>query len=230
MHLSMDCKATVSIGDYSRGGKTRGDDQATDHDMGCEERHAPFGVVNEDSDSLHLSFGSSAKPSDFIIDSPCAWWACQAPEEGAGVTHIQIKADSGPEGNGRRTQFVKLMIESADHIGTSIHLLYYPPYHSKCNPVQRCSGIPEKHWNVGKLADTQTRLGWLRFAIWTGVHPVFQLSRAAYQERRRRGQERPASCRVQAGKKPAPTQLGHRDPLGLHGMTIRSNHLNWCRL
>ena len=25
MRLSMDCKATVKIGDYSRGGKTRGD-------------------------------------------------------------------------------------------------------------------------------------------------------------------------------------------------------------
>jgi hypothetical protein len=34
MRLSMDCKATVNIGDYSRGGKTRGDNQAADHDMG----------------------------------------------------------------------------------------------------------------------------------------------------------------------------------------------------
>ncbi|CDN12243.1 hypothetical protein RintRC_6697 [Richelia intracellularis] len=32
--LSMDCKATVNIGAYSRGGKTRGDNQAEDHDMG----------------------------------------------------------------------------------------------------------------------------------------------------------------------------------------------------
>jgi hypothetical protein len=46
MRLSMDCKATVKIGDYSRGGKTRGDHRAADHDMGCEEKHTPFGVVN----------------------------------------------------------------------------------------------------------------------------------------------------------------------------------------
>ena len=69
MRLSMDCKATVNIGDYSRGGKTRGDNPAADHDMGCEEKHAPFGVVNEDTGHLHLSFGSSAKTSDFIVDS-----------------------------------------------------------------------------------------------------------------------------------------------------------------
>jgi hypothetical protein len=40
--LSIDCKATVNIGDYSRGGKTRGDASAADHDMGCEEKYPPF--------------------------------------------------------------------------------------------------------------------------------------------------------------------------------------------
>ncbi len=61
MRLSMDCKATVNIGDYSRGGKTRGDNQAADHDMGCEQKHTPFGVVDEDSGQLYLSFGSLMK-------------------------------------------------------------------------------------------------------------------------------------------------------------------------
>jgi len=55
MRPSMACKATVNIGDYSRGGQTRGDNQAADHDMGCQDKHTPFGVVNEDSGSLHLS-------------------------------------------------------------------------------------------------------------------------------------------------------------------------------
>jgi hypothetical protein len=119
MRVSMDCKATVNIGDYSRGGQTRGDNQAADHDMGCEEKHTPFGVVDEDSGRLHLSFGSSAKTSDFIIDSLYAWWESQASEECARVTHIQIKADNGPESNGRRTQFLKRIVEFADHIGKS---------------------------------------------------------------------------------------------------------------
>ncbi|MQM29732.1 MAG: hypothetical protein CRU78_03950 [Candidatus Accumulibacter phosphatis] len=53
MRVSMDCKATVNIGDYSRGGKTRGDNEAADHDMGCEEKHTPFGVVGEDQRFHH---------------------------------------------------------------------------------------------------------------------------------------------------------------------------------
>ncbi|VFN05852.1 MAG: Rhodopirellula transposase DDE domain-containing protein [Candidatus Kentron sp. G] len=46
--LSIDCKATVKIGEYSRGGKTRGDNQAVDHDMGCTEKYTPFGILDED--------------------------------------------------------------------------------------------------------------------------------------------------------------------------------------
>jgi len=182
MRLSIDCKATVKIGEYSRGGQTRGDPKAADHDMGCEEKHPPFGVVNEDSGQLHLSFGSSAKTSDFLVDSLYAWWKCQSPEEQARVTDLQIKTDNGPESSGRRTQFLKRMVEFADHTGKSIHLLYYPPYHSKYNPVERCWGILEKHWNGAKLTDTQTMLEWAKSMTWKGLHPIVELSRTAYQK------------------------------------------------
>ena len=50
--LSIDCKATVRIGDYSRGGQTRGNHQAVDHDMGCEEKYIPCGIVNEKKEQL----------------------------------------------------------------------------------------------------------------------------------------------------------------------------------
>ncbi len=73
MRLSIDCKATVNIGDYSRGRKTRGKTQAADHDMGCEEKYVPFGILEEDSGQVHLTFGSSFKTSDFIVDSLEHW-------------------------------------------------------------------------------------------------------------------------------------------------------------
>ncbi len=45
----MDCKATVEIGEYSRGGQTRGYNQAQDHDMGTKEKYVPCGIVDEDT-------------------------------------------------------------------------------------------------------------------------------------------------------------------------------------
>ncbi|MBW4639505.1 MAG: hypothetical protein KME05_14965 [Gloeocapsa sp. UFS-A4-WI-NPMV-4B04] len=60
--LSMDCKATVNIGDFARGGQTRGDHRASDHDFGTGEKYIPCGIVDEDSGQVHLIFGSSSLP------------------------------------------------------------------------------------------------------------------------------------------------------------------------
>lgn len=176
----MDCKATVNIGDYSRGGKTRGDNEALDHDMGCEEKYIPFGLVNEDSGELFLTFGSSAKTSDFIADSLHGWWDLQSPEVRAAIERLQIKADNGPESSGRRTQFLKRLVEFADYIGKPIQLLYYPPYHSKYNPIERCWGILEQHWNGAKLNNVETMLEWAKSLTWKGLHPVVTLTRKLY--------------------------------------------------
>jgi hypothetical protein len=182
VRLSIDCKATVNIGEYSRGGLTRGDNQAVDHDMGCQEKYTPFGIVNEDTGELQLTFGSSAKTSDFIVDALHAWWEHRSADERAGISLLQIKTDNGPESNGRRTQFLKRMVQFADHIGTPIQLLYYPPYHSKYNPVERCWGILEKHWNGAKLIDVETMLAWAKSMTWKGIHPVVELSRDVYEK------------------------------------------------
>jgi Rhodopirellula transposase DDE domain len=64
--VSIDCKATVQIGEVSRGGLTRGDHQACDHDLGCKEKYIPCGIVDEERGELLITFGSSYKTSDFI--------------------------------------------------------------------------------------------------------------------------------------------------------------------
>ncbi|WP_254776394.1 hypothetical protein [Nitrosomonas sp. Nm34] len=100
MRLSIDCKATVKIGEYSRGGKTRADTQAIDHDMGCQEKQVSFGIVEKDSGQLPLTFESSFKTSDFIVDGLEGGWQAIPREKQAVMTHIQLKVDNGPESNG----------------------------------------------------------------------------------------------------------------------------------
>lgn len=178
----MDCKATVNIGEYSRGGKTRGDNQASDHDMGCTEKYIPCGIVDEDSGQLHINFGSSYKTSDFIVDSLQQWWNTITPQQRIDTELIQIKVDNGPESSGIRTQFLNRMVEFVDQINTPIQLLYYPPYHSKYNPIERCWGILEQHWNGGKLVDVEAMLFWAESMTWKGLHPIWTLSKTVYQK------------------------------------------------
>jgi len=139
--LSIDGKATVKIGEFSRGGLTRGDNQASDHDMGCKEKYVPCGIVDEESGALALTFGSSYKTSDFIVEVIEAKWEARAEQEKAATSQLQITMDNGPESSGRRTQFLHRMVQLADTIHKPIQLVYYPPYHSKYNPIERCWGI-----------------------------------------------------------------------------------------
>ena len=129
--LSIDCKATVSIGDVSRGGLTRGENQACDHDLGLHEKYIPCGIVDEESGQLHIPFGSSYKTSDCIVDALEAWWAALDAAEQVAMARLQINMDHGPESSGKRTQFLQRMVAFCDAIGKPIQLLYYPPYHSK---------------------------------------------------------------------------------------------------
>jgi Rhodopirellula transposase DDE domain len=177
----MDCKATVKLGEYRRGGKTRGDNQALDHDMGQADKAIPCGIVNEDSGDLFFSFGRTAKTSDFMIDHLQGWWNSLTPQQQQETETIQIKVDNGPESSGVRTQFLHRAVDWADHIGKTIHLLYFPPYHSKYNPIERCWGMLKRHWNGAKLIDWLTVLAWAKTMTWKGVHPIIHENRAPYQ-------------------------------------------------
>ena len=172
--MSIDCKATVHIGDVSRRGRTRGDHEACDHDMGLKEKYIPCGIVEEDRGHLHITFGSSSKTSDFIVDALEAWWAALDEGEQVAMARLQIKMDNGPESSGKRTQFLQRMVAFCDAIGKPIQLLYYPPYHSKYNPIERCWGT--------KLVDVETMLEWAKSMTWKGIHPMVELSRKVYQK------------------------------------------------
>jgi hypothetical protein len=178
--LSRDCKATVKIGEFSRGGKTRGEYKASDHDFGSTDHYIPCGILDEDTAQLHVTFGSSAKTSDFIVDTLTTWWQGLSPQEQLAIERVQLKMDNGPESSGVRTQFLHRMVQWVDMIGKPIQLLYYPPCHSKYNPIERCWGMLELHWNGSQLRDADTMLEWAKSMTWRGLKPVVQLSRQVY--------------------------------------------------
>lgn len=178
--LSMDSKATVNIGPFSRGGQTRGEYKASDHDFGCAEHYIPCGILEEDTAQLSVTFGSSAKTSDFMVDTLAAWWQKLSAKEQGAIDRVQLKMDNGPESSGVRTQFLSRMVQLVDTIGKPIQLLYYPPYHSKYNPIERCWGILELHWNGTQLRDANTMLKWAKSMTWRGIPPLVTLSHKVY--------------------------------------------------
>ena len=90
--------------------------------------------------------------SDCLVDVLELWWQ-RARERYCQVRTLVINLDNGPENQSHRTQFLKRLVDFAQVSQLTIHLAYYPPYHSKYNPVERCWGILERHWN-GDVLDT----------------------------------------------------------------------------
>lgn len=180
--LSIDCKATVNLGEYSRGGQTRGENQALDHDFGYVEKSIPCGILDENLGQLYVYFGSSYKTSDFIMDNLEKYWKSLPETAQQEIQSLQLKIDNGPESSGIRTQFLKRIVEFADAIKKPIQLIYYPPYHSKYNPIERCWGILERHWNGALLRDVKTLLGWAKSMTWKGLHPIVQLNSNIYEK------------------------------------------------
>jgi hypothetical protein len=178
----MDCKATVHLGDVSRGGLTRGEHRACEHDWGLTEKYVPCGIVDEGSGELSITFGSSYKTSDCIVDTLEARGNALDEATKSSTEVLQIKRDNGPESRGSRTQFLKRMVQFVADIGKTVQVLYYPPYHSKYNPIERCWGILELHGNGTKLMDVATMLEWAKTMTWRGLHPVVDLSQQVYEK------------------------------------------------
>ena len=64
--------------------------------------------------------------------------------------------------------------------GLVVQLAYYPPYHSKYNPIERCWGILEMHWNGSLLDSIEAVIGYARSMTWKGKHPMVSLVEKSY--------------------------------------------------
>lgn len=181
LRLSMDAKATVLIGEYSRGGHNRLRIQAADHDFQPADKVTPYCILLPDYDRAYLYFTRSRVTSDFIADCLLDCWS-QIAAEFPEVKTLMLLQDNGPENHSRRTQFMQRMVQLADHLQLTVQLLYYPPYHSKYNPVERFWGVLEQHWNGDLLDSLDAVLNFAQTMTWNKLYPVVTLVHQLYHK------------------------------------------------
>jgi hypothetical protein len=179
LRLSLDAKAAVKVGNYSRKGKGRVQKKAADHDFRAKEVLTPYGILLPRYGDLWLYFTTSRVSSDFMADVLCGWWGKNRARFG-GVGTLVINQDNGPENKSRRTQFLSRMVEFAREWRLLVRLAYYPPYHSKYNPIEHCWGVLENHWGADLLDSREAVLGFARSMTWDGKHPSVELLTADY--------------------------------------------------
>lgn len=163
----------------TEGEKNRVPIQAADHDFKPLETLTPFGIFLPASNELWLSFVSSKLTADAIVDQLEAWWQ----QVKARFPHIHrwvINADNGPENHSRRTQFIARLVALAQQEQITIQLAYYPPYHSKYNPVERTFGWLEQHWRGSLLDSVETVIRFAESLTFKGHCPTVSLVTQTY--------------------------------------------------
>ena len=180
LRISMDAKATVKVGPFARGGKSRVPTKAADHDFQPEATVTPVGIFLPATDEVFFYGVTSKVTSDCLIDRLIDWWEsvkARFPQ----ITMLLINLDNGPENHSRRTQFMQRLLEFVQQYHISVRLAYYPPYHSKYNPIERCWGILEQHWNGALLDSVEAVVQYAASMTWKGNHPVVELVTTTYQ-------------------------------------------------
>jgi hypothetical protein len=180
LRISIDNKARVKLGPFSRGGKTRDCNEvhAADHDMGGQSI-TPCGLLEIDSDQLFITFVAGPATADTTADQLEHWWSNRQ-QIYPNVKRLMIDLDNGPEVSSSRRQFMKRLIEFANENEIEIELVYYPPYHSKYNRIERCWGILEQHWNGTQLKTIQDAVKWAGSMTWKSVAPVVEFIDKVY--------------------------------------------------
>jgi len=95
---------------------------------------------------------------------------------------IVINLDNSPENSSRRSQFMNRIVQFANENNVDINLTYYPPYHSKYNPIERVWGVLEKHWKGELLTSVEKVLGLARTMSWNGKNPIVTMIQSIYNK------------------------------------------------
>jgi transposase len=97
------------------------------------------------------------------------------------VKTLVLNLDNGPENHSRRTQFMQRLTDFVDDTHLTLQLAYYPPYHSKYNPIERTWGVLEQHWNGALLDSRQTVLRFASTMTWKTCSPLVKFIDKVYQ-------------------------------------------------
>jgi Rhodopirellula transposase DDE domain len=96
------------------------------------------------------------------------------------------------------------LVEWSQLAQLKIRLIYYPPYHSKYNPVERCWAALENSWNGALLDSVEAAVQWASNMTWKGAKPIVHRVETSYQK----------------GVKPSPVELKSYQPFWQRSETL----------
>jgi hypothetical protein len=121
LRISLDAKATVKVGPFARGGKSRVLTKAADHDFQSEATVTPVGIFLPVADEFFLYGVTFKVTSDCLVDRLVDWWE-SVKDRFSSIQTLVINLENGPENHSRRTQFMQRVLEFAQQYQLTVRL------------------------------------------------------------------------------------------------------------
>ena len=162
--ISIDDKNTKKIGLISENGKSYIQRSALDHDTIFNYSVKPFGILDLKTNEVFVNCTISNSTAKYKVD--CIEKYLQNKLKVCNLKKLLIFLDNGPENSSRRKLWIKSLFELSKKYNIVIQLVYYPPYHSKYNKIERVWARIQIAWNgliidsLDKLMITLNRITW----------------------------------------------------------------------
>lgn len=163
--ISIDDKTTKKIGKFSDNGMTWIDTKALDHDTIFKYAVKPFGILDLKTNEVFVTCTPYSSTAEFKVD--CIEKYILEKNKKKKLKKLIIFLDNGPENSSRRRLWLKQLKTLSIKYNIVIQLVYYPPYCSKYNKIERVWARIQIEWrritidSLEILLDSLDKITWI---------------------------------------------------------------------
>lgn len=178
--ISIDDKATKKIGLFSDNGKTWINETALDHDTIFKYVVKPFGILDLKTNDVYVTCTTNNSTAEFKVN--CIERYIIEKNKDTKLKKLIIFLDNGPENSSRRKLWLKCLKDLTIKYNLVIQLVYYPPYCSKYNKIERVWARMQLAWRKIKIDSLELLISTINKITWLGKNINSTLSTKYYEK------------------------------------------------
>lgn len=178
--ISIDDKTAKKIGMILNNGMTWEEVEALDHDTIFEYSVKPFGILDLKTNETFVTCTTNNSTAEFKVD--CIEQYLINKLKNFKLKKLLIFLDNGPENSSKRSLWLKKLVDLAIKYNIVIQLVYYPPYCSKYNKIERVWATVQIKWRRILIDSFDKLITCLNEIKWNGVNMRAQLSTEEYEK------------------------------------------------
>ena len=178
--ISIDDKATKKIGKFSDNGYSWLNIKALDHDTIFKWSVKPFGILDLKTNETFITCTIYTSTAEFKVD--CIENYVIGKNQKCKLKKLLIFLDNGPENSSRRRLWLKQLKKLSVKYNLVIQLVYYPPYCSKYNKIERVWARVQMQWRRITIDSLDVLIDCLNKITWKNINMKGYLSTKKYEK------------------------------------------------